>query len=61
VVFVFKKASAEQKLADISQMDKALVNLHKATQASNEPQDQRAAKVSTSSPASSQAKEMDKV
>ena len=32
-VFVFKKASSrrEQKLADISQMDKALVNLHKAT------------------------------
>jgi type IV pilus assembly protein PilO len=32
-VFVFKKSSArrEQKLADISQMDKALVNLHKAT------------------------------
>src|SRR5829696_931708 len=32
-VFVFKKASSrrEQKLADISQMDKALGNLHKAT------------------------------
>ena len=32
-VFVFKKASArrEQKLTDISQMDKALANLHKAT------------------------------
>ncbi len=31
--FVFKKASArrEAKLAEISQMDKALVNLHKAT------------------------------